>query len=320
MKIGVMGCANIAQKSVIPAMLACPEWEVAAIASRDIEKARGYTQKFGGEALGSYEALLEREDIEAIYMPLPTGLHEEWVIKSLEAGKNVLVEKSLAMDYASAQRMASVAQANDLVMMENFMFWYHSQQKTIMDILNSGELGSFRLLRASFGFPPLVEGNFRYDKALGGGAILDSAAYCVKISQMFFGLDVKVASSTLFVDSKGVDLYGSATILAEDGRTAQLSWGFDNFYQCNCEIWGSKGKLYADRVFTAQPGFSPKIIVEKQDVKTETQLKGDNHFINILKQFHTNIITKNGASTLQEITNQARLLSDLRDKATIIKI
>lgn len=320
MKIGVMGCANIAQKSVIPAMLACPEWEVAAIASRNIEKARGYTQKFGGEALGSYEALLEREDIEAIYMPLPTGLHEEWVIKSLEAGKNVLVEKSLAMDYASAQRMASVAQAHDLVMMENFMFWYHSQQKTIMDILNSGELGSFRLLRASFGFPPLGEGNFRYDKALGGGAILDSAAYCVKISQMFFGLDVKVASSTLFVDNKGLDLYGSATILAEDGRTAQLSWGFDNFYQCNCEIWGSKGKLYADRVFTAQPGFSPKIIVEKQDVKTETQLKGDNHFINILKQFHTNIITKNGAGTLQEITNQARLLSDLRDKATIVNI
>jgi predicted dehydrogenase len=320
MKIGVMGCANIAQKSVIPAMLACPEWEVAAIASRDIHKAKSYTNKFDGDALGSYEELLERSDIEAIYMPLPTGLHEEWVIKSLIAGKHILVEKSLAMNHASALKMAEVAKDQNLVMMENFMFWHHSQQKTILDILDSGELGDFRLLRASFGFPPLGAGNFRYNKDLGGGAILDSAAYCVKISQMIFGWDVSVQAATLFVDEQGVDLYGSATIVAQDGRTAQLSWGFDNFYQCNCEIWGSKGKLYADRVFTAQPGYSPKLVIEKQDIKTEYQLKGDNHFINILKAFHHTIVNKLGAKTLDEIVNQARLLSEVRDIATVVKI
>jgi predicted dehydrogenase len=176
------------------------------------------------------------------------------------------------------------------------------------------------MLRSSFGFPPLGANNFRYNKELGGGAILDSAAYCVKLSQMVFGWDVQVVAAMLFVNKDEVDLYGSATICATDGRTAQLSWGFDNFYQCNCEIWGSKGKLYADRIFTAQPGYSPKMIIEKQDVKTEYQLPADNHFVNILKAFYNNITLKDNQNSLTEVLNQARLLDELRSVAKVVKI
>ena len=104
-----MGCAAIAQRSVVPAMLTMPEYNVVAVASRTAEKAEAFARQFGCEAITGYENLLSRPDIDAIYMPLPTGLHHTWVIQSLAAGKHVLAEKSIAADYASAEEMVTLA-------------------------------------------------------------------------------------------------------------------------------------------------------------------------------------------------------------------
>ena len=111
-----MACADIAQRSVIPAILQSEHTQLVAVASRSAQKARKFAGQFGAAAITGYANLLERPDIDAIYMPLPTGLHEEWVKRSLEAGKHVLVEKSFAMDLASARRMLDVARSNNLKM------------------------------------------------------------------------------------------------------------------------------------------------------------------------------------------------------------
>ncbi|RYY84687.1 MAG: Gfo/Idh/MocA family oxidoreductase [Chitinophagaceae bacterium] len=109
MKWGVLGAANIALRSVMPAILNIKENELVAIASRSQASADAAAAPFGIAALGSYEALLDRSDIEAVYVPLPNSLHYEWVTKALEAGKNVLVEKSAFVSLEEAEKAVALA-------------------------------------------------------------------------------------------------------------------------------------------------------------------------------------------------------------------
>lgn len=314
-RIGVMGCANIAVRSVIPAIVSKSGLELIAVASRDMDKAHRTADIFGCDAVEGYQNLLERKDIDAVYMPLPTGLHDEWVIKCLEAGKHVLAEKSLACNLVEAGKMVDKAAASNLLLMEDFMFRYHSQHQFVRTLLDSGEIGEIRLFRSCFGFPPLAEDNFRYDKALGGGALLDAGGYPVSASQYFLGKGLSVKAANLHYDKeKGVDVYGSAYLSSPSGVVSEIAFGFDNFYQCNYEFWGSKGKIFVERAFTPPPGFKPRIVLEKQDHRHEFQAKPDNHFANILAEFNRAIVEEDHATHLDEVLDQARILDEIRKK------
>ena len=318
-KVGVMGCAKIALRSVIPAIQSIDGFELVAIASRSQEKAAAAAQKFNCEAIEGYQNLLDRADIEMIYMPLPTGLHDEWMHKTLEAGKHILVEKSLASTEESAQKVVEKARKKCLLLMENFMFQYHSQHAFVKKMIADGLIGEVRLFRSSFGFPPLPNDNFRYDKALGGGALLDAATYTIKASQLFLGYDLSVKAANLSQpEGSEVELYGGAYLSNPAGQIAEVGFGFDNFYQCNYEIWGSKGKITADRAFTPGATFKPKIILEQQDHYQEFHVKAENHFVNLLKAFLAILQEKSAAkealfeAQYAEILHQSRLLEEVR--------
>ena len=315
LKIGVLGCANIAKRSVIPAIKSITDFELIAIASRTKTKAEEFAQEFDCEAIEGYQNLLDRNDIDVIYMPLPTGLHEEWVIKALEAGKHILIEKSLAMNYESAKIMVELARQKGLLIMENFMFLYHNQHQFVKDLIAKGEIGEVRCFRSSFGFPPLDSDNFRYNKALGGGALLDAAAYTVRASQLFLGNDIWVEAATLNNMNTEVDLYGGAYLKSKDGLFAEVAFGFDNFYQCNYEIWGSKGKITAQRAFTPGPNFKPRITLEQQSEVFNYEIDEDNHFINILNELIRCIVEIDVKTKYEEILNQSRLLQELKVKS-----
>lgn len=315
LRIGVLGCANIAKRSVIPAIKSIEGFELVAIASRTQEKANEFAQLFGCEAIEGYDNLLERTDIDAIYMPLPTGMHEEWVMKALEKGKHIHVEKSLAMDYVSAQKMVAKAKEKNLLIMENFMFLYHGQHQFVKDLIKKGEIGEVRSFRSSFGFPPLPKDNFRYNKALGGGALLDAAAYTVRASQLFLGNDLRVEGASLINNNEGVDIYGGAYLKNNKGAFSEVAFGFDNYYQCNYEIWGSKGKITAQRAFTPGADFTPTITLEKDGKSFDYQIDAENHFINILNEFKRCTLEKDVESKYEEILNQSRLLQELKDKS-----
>lgn len=315
-RIGVMGCANIAKRSVIPAILELEDLELMAIASRTLEKAEDLARQFACDPVEGYQELIERSDIDAIYMPLPTGLHEEWVDKTLEQGKHILIEKSLAMDHASAQRMVAKAKSKQLLIMENFMFLYHGQHAFVKKLIADGEIGEIRCFRSSFGFPPLAADNFRYSKSLGGGSLLDAAAYTVRASQLFLGEDLKVAAANL--QSPGdheVDIFGGAYLQAAAGTFAEVAFGFDNFYQCNYEIWGSKGKITALKAFTPKPAEEPIIRLEKQGYLEDFSIPAENHFINLLLEFTRCINEGSFSGKYDQILHQSRLLQELRDQA-----
>lgn len=317
-KIGVLGCANIAQRFIIPSICKNEFFQLTGIASRSKNKADSFASIFNTKAYYNYESLLE-DDLDAIYIPLPNGLHYEWIKKALNKNIHVLVEKSLACNLSEVHELNLLAKNNDLVLMENFQFKFHKQLKFIQEEINRGEIGEIKLLRSSFGFPPFADkDNIRYQKAIGGGALLDAGAYTIKIAQIFLGSEIFIDSASLYKPfDKEVDISGSAFIKQKNSYvTAQIAFGFDLFYQNSLEIWGSNGKLTANRIFTAGPGIKATVRIEGIDNYDNLYEFEDDHFHNMLNHFSQLVHTRIGIDNeYDQNINQSRLIGELFKKS-----
>ena len=313
-RIGVLGCANIAHRSMIPAILNLPElFKLIAIASRTAKKAAEFSKYFGCEAVVGYDALIEREDIDALYVPLPTGMHYEWVGKAISAGKHVYVEKSFASNVIDCKSLIRMAEKNGVALMEGYMFLYHKQHSFVAEMIRAGELGELRHFYGSFGFPPLPVGDFRYDPLLGGGVLMDAAGYPLRAAQHFAPNDLMVRAATIRRDPATLSsLWGSAYLSDGLGFGASIAFGFDNAYQCRYEIWGSLAKVTSERAYTAGPDLHPKIYIEKNGTKREIVLEAHNHFVAALENFNA-LIWDRSQSFLHngQILNQSLLLEEI---------
>src|SRR5204863_9324953 len=136
--------------------------------SRDGDRARSVARQYGCAAVEGYEALLDRPDVDAVYLPVPTGLHAVWTARALQAGKHVLAEKPLATTREEASELGALARSRDLVLMENYMFVHHSQHRAVRDLVDGGAIGELRVFSAAFGFPPGPATDIRYRPELGG--------------------------------------------------------------------------------------------------------------------------------------------------------
>jgi len=319
-RIGVLGCAKVADLSVIPAIKNLPDnFKLIAVASRDYKKARSFAQKFNCEPIEGYGNLINRKDIDAIYIPLPTGLHAEWVNKALFAGKHVYAEKSIASKFSEAKEMVHNAKASNLALMEGYMFQYHSQHQHVMKLIKDGVIGEIRHFSASFGFPPLSPGNFRYDKIIGGGALMDAAGYPLRAAFFILGNELKVAGASVYYDSKnGTSIYGSAYLSGKNGIGASISFGFDNYYQCSYQLWGSKGKIIVERAYTPGPDFIPTFLIENADGKQVIKSTPDNHFQKAFLEFHRIIVGEGKKNHYNDILVQSKNLEEIKIQSQII--
>ncbi len=287
-RIGVMGCANIARRLMIPAIKELQDqFDLVAVASRTKTKAKEFADLFECEAITGYETILSRNDIDAVYIPLPTGLHFEWITKALNKGKHVYAEKSIAMNEEEANHMVELARSSNCSLMEGYMFQYHQQHEKVKNLLNDGIIGEPRMIRASFGFPPFSDPtNFRYDNTIGGGALKDAAGYVWRCVNFLYGNIFKVKASNVYYDQKGTSIFGSAYLSTNKKISAEIAFGFDNFYQCNYEIWGSKGKITCRKAYTPKPDEITHIILEKQDYYEDIVIPPDNHFKKAMIEFY----------------------------------
>lgn len=291
LRLGVLGCADIAWRRALPAVAGLPQFELVAVASRSMEKARKFAAAFGGAAVEGYEALLRRDDVDAVYIPLPAALHEEWVSRSLEAGKHAFVEKPCAAGLASAKAMVIKARSGRRLLMENFAFKHHAQIAAVRDLVGRGEIGEVRVLRASFGYPPLDPANHRYDKALGGGALLDTGVYGIQAALHFLGRGLTLVGAHLHVDpARGVDVRGAAMFASGSGQVAQIAFGFEHFYRCDLSFWGSTGRLAVERAFTPPADMEPVAWLERQGRKEERRFPAQNQFAAILGHFADTVL------------------------------
>ena len=246
---------------------------------RESNKAKTFIDAYGGKIYKGYQTLIESKDIDAIYLPLPPALHFKWAKMALENGKHVFVEKPSTTCLADTAELIKIASEKGLALHENYMFIFHNQLKALDEVVASGEIGEVRLYRISFGFPRRAQNDFRYNKALGGGALLDAGGYTMKYAGYLLGDTAKVITAQVnYMPDFEVEMYGSATMVNEKGVTAQLAFGMDNDYKCEIEIWGSQGTITSNRILTAPAGFVPTYIIKKnQDVETR-ELPSDDAF------------------------------------------
>lgn len=286
MRLGILGTSEIAFRRFLPALSKCPDITYAGVASRTPEKGKPFQDTYGGRVYASYDALLADETIDAVYVPLPPALHFEWGKKALEAGKHLLMEKPFTTNWRDTETLLKLAKEKGLAVHENYMFLYHSQLAKIKSLIADGALGEIRLYRMSFGFPMRGQDDFRYNKELGGGALLDCGGYPVRLALELLGDTAKVVYSKL-VQPEGfqVDLYGSAVMENEAGQVAQLSFGMDNAYQCQLEIWGSKVTLIAPRIFTAGDGVKPALILKSSTDEKKIEVDADDQFLHSIEAF-----------------------------------
>ena len=311
--VGILGCADIAARMFIPALLSSKNFTLHAVSSRAADKAVAFAQRFSCKAVAGYDKLLE-EPVDVIYIPLPTGLHYEWAIKCLEAGKHVIIEKSLANSYTEVEQIIKLAKSKNLLVFENFQFQFHSQHIHIKSLLEKKEIGEIRSFRSSFGFPPFPDKkNIRYTKALGGGALLDSGAYTLKATSFILGAGCKIQAASLgYQKDFEVDILGAGQLISPGNIVSQVSFGFDNYYQCNFEIWGSMGKIVSERAFTAGPTVMPKVILERQNEYHEFLLNADNCFLKMLNEVYRKITERDFESEYMACLEQARLIDEFK--------
>ncbi len=313
-KIAVLGKANIAMRSVVPAINALSEkFNLSGIGRRTITSEDKRSDFYYVEG---YESVFDLAGLQAVYIPLPASMHYEWAKKALQKGLHVLVEKSLACTYNQVKELNGLAESNNLVLLENFQFRFHSQMSLIKNLVEEKKIGDIRIMRSTFCIPPFPDKNkIQLKKKLGGGALLDTGAYPIKISQIFLGNDLHIRAAKMDYNNKlGIDVFGGAFLEQKNGALfSEIAFGFDNHYQCNLEIVGSKGKIFTDRIFTAPPGFSPVIYLEKGYEKEIIEQPADNHFQKMLLHFYDLIQgTADRNPEYSDNNNQARLISELK--------
>lgn len=328
-RVGVLGTASIAQRRMIPAMKKLDQMEYvcvatstreemggghsdaeyAAVQSRKEEKGQAFVESFGGDFVTGYAKLLERTDIDAVYIPLPPALHAQWAKYALECGKHVILEKPFTTNYEDTASIVQLAKEKDLAVFENYGFCYHNQMTLIQETLERGTIGDLRLIRASFGFPRRESNDFRYVNALGGGALLDCGGYTLKAATQLLGRDVSVKGAVLMDTPEfDVDIYGHAMLCNRAGACAQVSFGMDNSYKCELEIWGSTGYISAPRIFTAPDGFPAPVIVRTANGAEELHAV-DDQFERVLLAFRQSICDKKARSdAYEDILLQSKLV------------
>jgi len=246
LKIGLMGAAKIAPAAIVAPVKASSGARLVAIAARDRDKAQKFAAKHEiPRVLDSYEALLADPDIDAVYIPLPNGLHGRWAIKAVEAGKHVLCEKPLAANAAEAEAMADASDRAGRVMMEAFHYRYHPLAARMKEIVESGELGETREIFSTMAFPLPLFGDIRYNFALGGGAMMDAGCYTVHMARLVGGGEPEVLSAKPLLLRPEVDRAMKADLRFPSGAIGHIHvsmWSW-KLLELSLRVVGSKGEM-----------------------------------------------------------------------------
>lgn len=324
-RFGIIGCSSVAKRSMLPAMKDSEVAEIEIIGSRNNEKAIEYCKIFGCNSYGTYDDVLKDNNVDAVYISLPAGLHEEWTIKAAEAGKHVICEKPSTTSFESAKRMVTACKKNNVRLMEGFMFKYHPQHKKVMDLIKEDILGDLLNFYGCFAFPFPAEDNIRLKKELGGGVMNDSMPYPVYASRFIFEEEPISVFCKLKMDTKlGVDIKADALLAYSKGKIAFASSAFGSYYQSTYSILGSKAQLSMKRAYAIPRDIKAIIFLNAEDKVNEIVIEPADHFKLMLDDFYREITSKKKSKNFEEdLLAQAKVLEAARlsnKESKIVKI
>jgi NDP-hexose-3-ketoreductase len=262
-RFGVLGCADIARRRMLPAMAAAADIDLVAVASRSPRTAAETARSHGTRPVSGYDTLLADDSVEAVYVPLPVALHARWVEAALLAGKHVLAEKPMTTDPGRTRELLQLARSRRLVLRENVMFVHHPRHTVVRRLLAEEAIGELRALHAEFAIPAPAEGDIRYETDLAGGALWDVGLYPVRAAVHLLGPALRTAGAVLSAaPGRHVHTAGAALLRRADGVTAQLTFGMAHAYRNTYQLWGSTGRITVERAFTPSADHRPRIVLE----------------------------------------------------------
>jgi predicted dehydrogenase len=279
---GILGCGSIATHAIAPAITWSQNGRLVAVASRDARVAELKRAQLGAvRAYAPYDALLEDRDVDAVYIGLPNGMHEEWALRAAAAGKHVLCEKSLSLTAASAMRMAEAFAARRLRLVEAFMYRHHPQWRAVKDLLPA--IGEVRLVRASL-LVHLKAPDHRWSASLGGGALFDVTCYAVDVARFVLGAEPLAVEAAATLRG-AVDQTTQATLTFPNGIIGSASGALDAGQDQSFAVAGTAGTLEVVRPFL--PGWSATWIVIRDREGTERRIEigGANHYLHQAEHF-----------------------------------
>ncbi len=255
LRLGLLSTASI-NRALLGGAGAAEDVEVVAVASRSPERAEAYAAEHGiGRAHGSYEALLEDPDVDAVYNPLPNSLHVPWSVRALEAGKHVLCEKPMSRHPDQVEAAFAAARQQSRHLEEAFMWRHHPQTHKLRELLDAGAVGRLRMVTASFSFPLADVGDIRMQAGLDGGSLMDVGCYCVSGCRLVARAEPERVHAEQAIGGDDVDVTLAGTLRFPDDVIGQFHCGFAIGARHHLEAIGEEGSLFlADPWHGAAPG------------------------------------------------------------------
>lgn len=252
---GVLSTARIGVEKVIPAMQLSEYCDMAAIASRNMEKAQAVARQLGiPKAYGSYEELLTDSDVDAVYIPLPNHLHVPWSIKALEAGKHVLCEKPIGLTGDEAQELLDANRKQPrLKVMEAFMYRHHPQWQRARQLVAEGKIGALQAIQSFFSYYNVAPGNIRNMADIGGGGLMDIGCYCLSVARFIFGSEPQRVWGVMEYHPEFKTDRLSSGILHFGERISTFTCATQLAPYQRVNIFGTEGRVEIEIPFNAPP-------------------------------------------------------------------
>jgi len=274
-RIGILGASSFAPTTMINPAKGNRDVLVAAVGARDQPSADEFAAKYGiADAYGSYEALIDDPNLDAIYVLVPTSMHGQWTKAALAAGKHVLVEKPFTANAAEAQEIADLAAKSDRVVMEAIQFRHHPLTRRVEEIIASGELGALRRVEVTLCvLLPTFKANC-YNYALAGGSMMDAGSYVANMARTFGGSTPDVVSAQAKLQKPQVDRAMKAELRYAGGHTGRLQcalWS-GNLFRASAKVVGDDGELRW--LSPAAPHLFPRLWVRSANGKRSERFSG----------------------------------------------
>jgi predicted dehydrogenase len=313
----VLGTARIADK-VVHVLHMAENSVLAAIASRDLKMAQAWAEARGvPHAFGSYEEMLASDVIDAVYIPLPNGLHKEWTVKALESGKHVLCEKPLANNADQVREIIAVSEATGLKAMEATMYRFHPAVARMQQLLAEGVIGEVKVIRATFGFRLERPNDVRWSPDLGGGALLDVGSYCVNNARLVAGSEPLGVVACQVLSPGGVDIETVGVLEFPEGVLAAIDCSFETGPGAHqgLTISGTKGRMFIAQPFSREE--EPlQIVIYGGGAKHTVEVPGADHYHMMVEHFADAVLHERPlAYTLQNSLGNMRVLDALKEAA-----
>jgi len=284
-RIAILGAARIAPAALVRPAALVPGAEVVAIAARD----RGRAEKFAAKhrlpvVHSSYDDLLADPSIEAVYNPLPNGLHAQWTLAAIAAGKHVLCEKPFTSNEAEAREVADATDASGLVVMEAYHYRYHALAEKMREIAHGGRLGEIRHVETAMCFPLPRFSDIRYDYALGGGTSMD-CCYAVHALRLVGPGEPTVTSAKATLHGHDIDRAMETTYAFPSGATGRsiTSMWSHRLLRFSVRVTGDRGEMRV-RNFVA-PQYYNRLAVTVDGQTSAERVRGDASYTAQLKAF-----------------------------------